>query len=277
MLIPRSWTSAFGECKHPDGSKFSVSVWGWGDDETGARNKAEEKLQRLLNRVRKGEPFPDQYDYGAFPVREEILQVHEDSNGQALAVITRNRYGARVLNVDRVLFLDIDLPPQGLIQKLKSLFSGMPPDDKAMESIKAALKQHGRGSFRIYRTAAGYRVIAVDREYDPKSSEAQALMQNTGTDPAFSRLCKTQQSFRARLTPKPWRCGLPLPPGKYPRPEKAQHGFSTWLAKYEANCTKYATCRYLETIGSSDTLDSIKDIIDIHDRETKCMDSGPLA
>ena len=58
-------------------------------------------------------------------------------------------------------------------------------------------------------------------------------MKALGADPAFLHLCRIQGSFRARLTPKPWRCGQANPPGSFPREPEAQAAFAEWLAQYQ--------------------------------------------
>lgn len=280
MLIPRFWSKLSGEGKRPDGSALPVSVWGWGDDEASARSRGEERLQRVLERLRKGEPFPDQYDYGHLPLREETLDVHAGDDGEPAVIVTRNRYGARVLNAASVLFLDIDLPAPTLLQRLTRLFGGGTGKtaEAALARLKAALAQSGAGTFRIYRTAAGYRVIGIDREYDPAGSDVQALMQRTGTDPAFARLCKAQRSFRARLTPKPWRCDLSLPPAGFPRlNDEHEAAFAAWLRDYENDTRGYATCRYLETQGSASARGIVKQVVELHDRATRSAEPLPLA
>lgn len=278
MLIPRFWSNLSGEGKRPDGSSLPVSVWGWGDDEASARSRGEERLQRVLERLRKGEPFPDQYDYGRLPLREETLDVHSGEDGQPAVIVTRNRYGARVLNAASVLFLDIDIPRPTLLQRLLGMFGRRDRDAEVLSRLKQTLAQAAHGTFRIYRTAAGYRVIGIDREYDPAGSEAQALMQRTGTDPAFARLCKAQRSFRARLTPKPWRCDLSLPPTRFPRlSEEHEAAFAAWLRDYENDTRGYATCRYLETLGSASARGIIKQVVELHDSATRSTEPLPLA
>jgi hypothetical protein len=199
---------------------------------------------------------------------------------QPAAVLTRNRYGAIVLNTAKLLFLDIDLPPATLLQKLGALFSRNRPraEETALASLRTALREHGRGTFRIYRTAAGFRAIAVDREYDPAGADAQALMRASGTDPAFARLCVAQKSFRARLTPKPWRCGTALPPGEHPRTDDGiRRRFAAWTQDYDRLSKGYAACRYVETVGSSSARGTAEKLIALHDRLTKCSEALPLA
>ncbi|MCL2743078.1 MAG: hypothetical protein FWE67_04435 [Planctomycetaceae bacterium] len=61
---------------------------------------------------------------------------------------------------------------------------------------------------RIYKTAAGYRGIVTHALFDPTDPETLKLMERFECDPQYIRLCKRQESFRARITPKGWRCGL---------------------------------------------------------------------
>ncbi len=92
------------------------------------------------------------------------------------------------------------------------------------------------------------------------------------------RLCVAQRSFRARLTPKPWRCDCSLPAAAHPRVDAAVHqGFADWVGAYEAAYTGYATCRYIETVGSGRPRGRSEDLIRLHDRMTRCNDPLPLA
>jgi hypothetical protein len=280
MHFPRSWVKAEGECEAPDRRKLKFSVWGWGGDDVTAKREAASRLQRLLERVRRGDPIPQKYEYGRGPLREEILQTLGDGAGEeAGAVLTRNRYGAVVLNTARLLFLDIDVPAEGMFQRFgRMLAKREEPTEAALTKLRAALRNHGRGTFRIYRTAAGLRAIAVDREYDPTGRDTQDLMKRTGTDAAFMKLCLAQRSFRARLTPKPWRCAVSLPPGQYPHlDERARGRHAEWVARYEAACKSYATCQFLEIVGNSSPRGEGEKLVGLHDRLTRSGESLPLA
>jgi hypothetical protein len=286
MNIPPVWIKALGDGRTPDGRTIPVNVWGWGNDPAAAQAIAEERLQRLLARLSRGEPFPNKYGYGEVrPLREEILQTFPGNTPDApLAIVTRNSYGAQVLNATRLLFLDIDFAPQPptFMQRLMGLFGGGSGADKTEEAfladLYAKLRLHGKATFRVYRTAAGFRVLAVDKEFDPAGQEAQALMVATGTDPAYARLCRAQRSFRARLTPKPWRCGSVAPPGQYPHlSDRRQQRFDDWLADYERAASGYATCRYLETIGRGKAMGTAVPLVERHDQLTRCHEPLPLA
>jgi len=237
MHIPRIWVKVEATEQTPDGRKLPVLVWGWGDDEPSAKSGATERLLRLLERIRRGDPFPNKYGYGSRPLREEILQTIESpGGGQVAAILTRNSYGAQVLNTADLLFLDVDIRPPTLLQRVSRVFGAKqnPTEETVLAKLRDALVRFGRATFRIYRTASGLRAMAIDRKFDPVGTDAQELMSATGTDPAFVQLCKAQQSFRARLTPKPWRCKSTLPPGQHPRlDETLERQFEAWLAQYE--------------------------------------------
>jgi hypothetical protein len=278
MLIPSAWSKATGQARAPNGRELRIAVWGWGRDENAARKDAAERLQRVQERLRRGERFPQRYAYGARPLREEILQVLEDVNRtEPAAVVTRNGYGAQVLSSARLLFLDIDLPPPTLFHRLARLFGRTPPHEAALARLRTVLTQQG-ATFRIYRTASGFRVMGIDRAFEPAAAETAALMRATGTDPEYARLCIAQASFRARLTPKPWRCGVRAPPGEYPRSEREQRArYAAWLREYETASRKFATCRYLETIGRGRPKRDLARLLDLHDRTTRCDLTLPLA
>ncbi len=253
-------------------------MWGWGADGTAARNGAADRLRRALERIRSGQPFPDNYGYGSRPLREEILQTFAGASGEPDAVISRNSYGAQVLNTARLLFLDVDIGTPGFFQRLSSLFGAPSAEGLALDKLRNALRQYGRATFRIYRTASGLRAMAIDREFDPTSRDVQELMKATATDPAFSQLCRSQRSFRARLTPKPWRCHVSLPPGRHPRLDvQMQQRFASWLRQYEDRSLRYGTCRYIETVGSGSPGQNARKLLELHDRATRCNEPLPLA
>lgn len=272
MYFPKAWFKAEGDFQAPDKRDLKLEAWGWGEDEESARTEAMGRLARLLERVKRGDRFPDHYAYASRPLREEVVETFGDR-----AVITRNRHGALVLNTARMLFLDIDFKPEGIGQWLARLVKRTSVQEAALAKLRSDLS--GKGAFRIYRTAAGFRVICIDREFDPAGPEAETLMMATGTDPAFIRLCKVQKSFRARLTPKAWRCNFHGPPGEHPRtdPKLLEH-FEKWLAEYGKVCGDYATCRFIEAAGKPAFGSGIDDeLVALHDRLTGTSEKLALA
>lgn len=271
MYVPRSWFRTKSEIDTKDGKHLLVA-WGFGDDEAQAKVEAGRRLQRLSRFWLEGAREGFEYDYGDRPMREEILQVLGPE-----ALLTRNRHGAVVLNAARLLFLDVDLP-ESSFSGLKRLFGRKDPAAAAVERLRDEVRAAPAGTFRLYRTAAGLRALAIDRAYDPAGPETQALMERTGTDPAFARLCRAQKSFRARLTPKPWRCECPKPPGEYPRAEPdEQREFANWCKQYAHAIEDHATCRFLETVGAGKAAPALQPLVELHDEVTRCTEDLPLA
>ncbi len=258
----------------------SVRCRGWSNDsETDARRKAEQTAEAIARRIASGRRGRAEYEYGDRPLPEPLL---EELPG---AWITRNAYGAEVLNCSSLLFLDVDREePAGaaldLFSGLRSLFGMAPALSKqpdAVVSMEAVAKRHNLG-LRVYQTAAGYRGIVTNLRFQPGAEETRRLLTEFGCDPLYIRLCQAQDSCRARLTPKPWRCGLAAPPVSFPFEGPREEGlFRTWLSQYQANSAANATCRLLHTTGQPATDSEITRLIERHDRETKALSQLPLA
>ncbi len=144
--------------------------------------------------------------------------------------------------------------------------------------MRRALSSANIGSVRLYRTAGGFRLLATDRTFTPASDDAESVMRAVGADPSFVQLCKVQDSFRARLTPKPWRVGQSAPPGDFPRPEgRQQDAFDAWLQKYDRAAASKATCRFIEAIGGDAVQPDVAPILQLHDEQTRATTDLPLA
>ncbi|HEX2202802.1 MAG TPA: hypothetical protein VHG91_05880, partial [Longimicrobium sp.] len=114
MLIPRFWSRADSRAVTPDGKTIQLRVWrGSRSSAEEARALANEAVERMAGRIRRGEGFPERYAYGDRPLREEVvLEVPADAGGdEPDAAVTRNSYGALVLNAARAFFIDVDVPP----------------------------------------------------------------------------------------------------------------------------------------------------------------------
>jgi hypothetical protein len=150
--------------------------------------------------------------------------------------------------------------------------------DPTLERIREACRRNGRHGFRIYRTPAGYRVLATDLFLDPRAERTREFLAGFAADPFFVRLCGLQASFRARLTAKPWRCGCPLPPGRHPRDDDAvRQAFGAWLARYDEASGPFAACQYLESIGAERPSEDARAIVEEHDRASRALADLPLA
>ncbi|MCG7309379.1 hypothetical protein [Brachybacterium sp. ACRRE] len=124
--IPRFWAARTTTVPTPRRGEVPVDVWGWSDrSREDALSRAERRAQELAARgiedSRAAEYYPGR------PVREEILEEVRGDDGALLAVITRNRYGAAVLNTDAVLIADVDLPASALARGRRGSGRGAGP------------------------------------------------------------------------------------------------------------------------------------------------------
>jgi hypothetical protein len=310
MNIPRFWASAEGEADTTAGRATPLKCYGWShDDISEAKARAAQALTRLLERVRQGAPFPGKYVYADRPIREEILEEMHDAGGQLQGLITRNAYGAAVLNTSGVMFVDIDdenhdtAPqssgsgsPSDIITRVLRWFTRKEPASPVQASYRptpapAPASEHGvpqavvafaranpDWSLRCYRTFAGWRLLVTHGTFDPVSDQVREALTAFDSDRKYIELTRVQQCFRARLTPKPWRCDIPLPIRIFPREDASlQRGHAQWLASYERACARFATCRYVTTLGSGDTCPAAETAVMWHDRVTKVTEPLPLA
>ena len=245
------------------------------------------RAHRVAERLLKG-GRPDRYLYGDRPLREEVLERFEDGSGAVYAAITRNSYGCRVLNTAEIAFVDVDLAPPTLfdhirfgIQKLLGKSIGSPAQRReadAIAKVQLLVNAEPRCGVRVYRTRAGLRHMITHRPMDPKSDATLRTMVELGADPLYLRLCKAQESFRARLTPKPWRCGVSAPQVRFPWPgAEAESRFRVWERDYEARSQRYATCELVREIGNAKVHPEIKSLFKLHDRLTKATSGLQLA
>lgn len=281
MLIPRHWAKVEGAARDADGKEFQLTAWGCAaSSRADAEADARTRLAATIRRIQDGGTPVGGYGYTRGPKREAILSEVMGSGGAATAVVTRNRYGCTVLNTARTLFLDIDLPENTLKGRVFGLFRGKqdPPDVQALAKLRAALTAVSGASFRIYRTAAGFRVLGTDRLYEPSDAATITFMQSAATDPAFVTLCKVQDCFRARLTPKPWRIGLGSPTMVHPaRNVEDERATQDWAMRYEQTCRDWATCKFVERCGREVVHPEVAPILKLHDAATRCESTLPLA
>ena len=290
MKLARYWTRGEAEASDSNGEQIRVRARGWSDESVDqARARALEVARRVAQRLSSVDGgAKERYPYGDRPLPEPILREFRDARGELAAIVTRNVYGSLVLNASRLMFVDVDRKEAGASagQALGKMFSSLfgkkpaddaPANDPVMDAMNRVVERHGL-SARVYETAGGHRIAITSAPFEPGSLVAQALLQEFDADPMFTRLCRTQESFRARLTPKPWRCNLPCPPAAFPFETTAeQERQQRWEAQYDSKTASYATCRFLNALGSGKVLAEFNELIQYHDHETKSAHAVRLA
>lgn len=298
MQLAKHWAKAVASVAARDprsGTSVPIALWrGSETSEAEAAVLARAAAEHMAQRIRSGEGFPERYSYAGRYLREEVVQEYRSEDGELEAGITRNSYGALVLNTARVLFIDVDLPEtqtptaaaapgSGLwnlvVQKLLGLLGQTAPsvtqaavnDESAAQNKRQNwLRSHPDWGMRVYRTHSGLRYLATHALFEPGGADSEAAMDFMGCDPNYKLLCRTQKSFRARLTPKPWRCGMSTPPVRFPwEDEDEKNQVRQWEAEYAKQCLSWATCSLVEVIGNQEVDPVAAAMVKVHDERTK--------
>jgi len=274
MRTYKYWAKWSTSVDTPSG-KWLLSHFGSSNEsaEDAARD-ARLKVERVKELVLGG-GRADSYEYSDRPLREEVKrEIYQ--HDELAAVITRNSYGSLVLNTARVMFIDIDTAPEDgvgvgpgflgrLIGKRPTAQSKAAGSYIHIDEFRRKAEAHGVG-MRVYRTPNGYRCLVTDRLFDPVSEEAFALLRAFGSDELYVRLCRVQECFRARLTPKPWRIDMVAPRSHYPWAERElELEHREWERDYERRIQAYSACSFLGHCGNEAVMDDIAEIVKIHD------------
>jgi hypothetical protein len=272
MNFPPFWARGFSG---------DFSCWRWSSNSVAeAQSLADEAARQLADRFAHGE-FPPKHGgyYPNRPFREPVLREIKNDAGETAAVITRNSYGCLVLNTARVMFVDVDLPEPkspGLFSRLfgKSPTAPVVTESSALAKVENWTRNNPDWGWRIYRTRAGLRLLATHALFDPETTASDGVFDALGADPLYRQLCKTQKCYRARLTPKPWRCGVRIKPERWPFPDaRAEKHFQKWEAQYNSYTFNWAACALVKNIGNDAVHPAVQLILKIHDELTK-VESG---
>jgi hypothetical protein len=287
MKISKFWSKGSVHGMTDRGAAVSFACWRPSDiSEDDAHESALAAAKRVLDAVLAGKK-PDRYAYGCVALREEVVNKVCDHRGLMIAAVTRNSYGSLVLNAERVMFVDIDFPEVKTGEATRHFFARLfgratrspeaQREEQARAGVEQFMAQHPRWGLRLYRTFAGLRGIVTHDVFDPKNEATLDILRQLGSDPLYIRLCKAQECFRARLTPKPWRCGHHASDVRYPIPEDHADRYERWKAKYEVRHRDYATCRFLGHFGLEEPHPEVKQIVELHDFATRCCEPLTLA
>lgn len=286
MHVPRYWEKHTATARNESGNQVQAACWGWSEHSpTEARKRALQAANRLVEYLSGRGVQPNSYGYDERLPREEILEEFADESGQPHAIVTRNAYGSLILNTRDLMFIDVDFqtsrPKRSLPGFLINLLGQSPPvnpEDTVRDKVCAAAQKETGLGFRIYRTRNGYRVMVHSRPIPAASEESLRLLDAFNADPLYRRMCKNQACFRARLTPKAWRCQVAPPPSRFPFADTSQESaYRSWEQSYHHATDGYATCQYVETIGADTPDSSLVGLIDLHDKLSKASHNDPLA
>lgn len=140
---------------------------------------------------------------------------------------------------------------------------------------------HPTWNLVVYQTPAGLRVLVTHRLFQPLEHEVTDCFNEMGADPVYVLMCKNQQCFRARLTPKPWRIGmverLRPRPGVWPVRDTYREIRQAWIHRYTDQSSGYASCRYLTSLGSGECHPRVREVQQLHDEWSRAHSGQPIA
>jgi hypothetical protein len=273
MKIPKYWAKEIQSVTNPDGRAFALTCWQWSDvSQTEAAQRAKTRIQDVATKVQRNETL-QRYTYGKRPMREEIIQAIQSRNGKEIGIVTRNGYGALVVNAANAMFIDIDFErksPTGLLKGLMNKLLGkksVSQEEQQVAQIELWAQTRPDLGIRVYRTFAGLRCLITNEVFAPTDAGALAILRDLNSDPLYITLCKQQECFRARLTPKPWRCNISTPPARYPfENQQVLSRYRQWERTYSANASQFTTCRFIKHIGRNQVHPEVQPILDFHDQ-----------
>jgi hypothetical protein len=150
-----------------------------------------------------------------------------------------------------------------------------------LSAIRAFADTHPEWHLRVYETPAGFRLLAMHDVFDPQGEKANTALKELNTDKRFATLCALQACFRARVSPKYWRMGYKpkdhLPKSKWPFPPEHLPRRSEWVAGYDAVAARFASCRFVERLGSHSVHPDAEWVRALHDRLCQSDSLLPLA
>lgn len=191
------------------------------------------------------------------PMREEIVKELDDDN-----VITRNYYGALILNTASLSVFDIDSYKKTLWETIT--FKKIDNKTAIVDMLRRLYGQRvlPGTSWRIYETTKGIRLIVLGSYIAPESKLFTEFSTMINSDSLYNFLCRQQKCYRARLTPKPYRMKIDSIKYRLPIPEERLQECRDWVCRYEKASRDFAVCRLLDTLGST-MVDNA--IVDLHD------------
>ena len=224
-----------------------------------ARQCGDEDVAEHRRRLNELHGYFEDGEY-ARPICERVLSELDSCN-----VVTRNRYGAEVLNSSDTCFVDIDHVRRTFGEVVRGWVGGpVRPEDVLTARIEALLSRAENRDlgFRLYKTRAGWRLIVDGEGLEPGSPRMRSLFKLFNADYTYERLCISQQCYRARLTPKPWRIGM----------QRFAEEDPSWLERYESAREGHAVCRFVCERGRS----RFGSAVQYHDERTGAAESLPL-
>ena len=247
------------------GRSKSIRVYGGSNESVeDARLSALSRVEYIKNKIVGIKIIDTDYQIA---IREEVIVEINENN-----IITRNRYGALILNSTELSIIDIDSHRYSFWEAI-----GFIKRDNKTEIVKNIDKLFLKSSLpftgmRAYETCKGIRLIG-DIYINPDGDKFKKMMKMLNADWMFTIMCQKQSCYRARLTPKPYRMKIKSIKYKWPMTPSEYESARGWVAEYEKESELYSTVRLVKEYGTS-LVDN--HIVKIHDGMTRMGISSKL-
>lgn len=167
------------------------------------------------------------------------------------------------------------------LQRRRDQHKKATPEDVANAAIDRFVAAHPDWHLRVYRTPAGLRALAMHRQFSTADSAVAELFSALAVDPRYALMCQRQHCFRARLTAKPWRMKfhdrMKPPGGVWPIVAARLAERERWTRQYDAEARGFAACRYVRSVGASQTDPEVDRVRELHDQRCCALTELPLA
>jgi hypothetical protein len=147
----------------------------------------------------------------------------------------------------------------------------------AIGLVRKFVERHPEWHVRVYATPAGLRVLALHQTFDPNSPDVAECFQAMEADPLYVLMCRRQHCFRARVSPKPWRIGVRRFPSRavWPVDSRRLAERQKWTAEYDDAARGYASCTFLEALGSGPVDAEAAEVQKLHDELCRATSGLP--
>ncbi len=250
--------------------------------------------------ARHGDSVITRTGYGALCLNTpDVLFADIDFAGRGIAprhVLASMVLMFALLAVVSTVVLDLRMPVALVVAFFGALLLGVPlpalsrravialrggPERVALRRVRRFVDAHPDWRLRVYRTPAGLRLLATHRRFAPRDPEVRACFETLGVDPLYARMCFNQDCFRARVSPKPWRMGMPRLHPPYSAAWRPEHAAlparQAWIGVYEDEARGYAACRYLDTVGTGSEDPAVAPVLALHDAQCRAERDLPIA
>lgn len=150
-------------------------------------------------------------------------------------------------------------------------------ESEALERFRQVSDENPHLHMRIYKTPMGFRILFMEDTHNPSGESTLELLKSLNSDKLYIQMCRNQQCFRARVSPKPWRIGvdrLRPRPGVWPIKSEHLKERSSWIKNYDEKSKAYSACSFVTKLGSDVINPKAENVRKLHDDMCRAHDKN---